>query len=59
LQVLLPGYSATLVCTPTVTTGPVTCTITIQWVERVMGMDKNQTSLATLGTTSYALLVQP
>lgn len=62
LNSLLPGYTATLICTQPVTTGPVTCTITINWVERAVALDANQaTQLAAhqLAAPSYTLNVQP
>jgi type IV pilus assembly protein PilV len=61
LQNLLPGYQATIACTPTVTAAPVTCTITISWVENaVAGDSQQQTNIAALaGATTYTLSVEP
>lgn len=60
LQNLLPGYQATISCTPTVTNAPVTCTITISWVENAVAADSRQTSIAALaGATTYTLSVEP
>jgi type IV pilus assembly protein PilV len=59
LQALLPGYTATIVCTPTVTTTPVTCTITINWVENAVAANAQQTNITALATPSYTLNVEP
>lgn len=60
LQNLLPGYRATISCTPTVTNAPVTCTITISWVENAVAGDSLQGNIAALaGATTYTLSVEP
>lgn len=60
LQNLLPGYQATVSCTPTVTNAPVTCTITISWVENAVAANAQQTNIAAIaGPTTYTLSVEP
>jgi type IV pilus assembly protein PilV len=61
LQTLLPGYQATITCTPAVTAAPVTCTITIVWVENAVTANAQQTSIASVTTNSpsYTLNVEP
>jgi type IV pilus assembly protein PilV len=61
LQPLLPGYTAAIQCTPTVTTGPVTCTITITWVENAVAANsaQAQTSMTSLAAPRYTLNVEP
>jgi len=63
LQALLPGYTATIVCTPATLTAsppsPVTCTITITWVENAVAANSQQTNLAALATPTYTLSVEP
>jgi type IV pilus assembly protein PilV len=64
LQPLLPGYTATILCTPAVTAAPVTCTITINWVENAVAANAQQTNISnitssTSGSPSYTLNVEP
>ena len=59
LQVLLPGYQATITCTPAVTAAPVTCTITITWAENAVAANAQQTAINTLASPSYTLNVEP
>jgi type IV pilus assembly protein PilV len=59
LQALLPGYQATITCTPAVAAAPVTCTITINWVENAIAANAQQTSMSTLTGPSYTLNVEP
>jgi type IV pilus assembly protein PilV len=62
LNTLLPGFTATIICTQPVTVGPVTCTININWVERAVGLDTNQANQLLgqqLAAPSYTLNVQP
>jgi type IV pilus assembly protein PilV len=61
LQTLLPGYQATIACTPAVAAAPVTCTITIVWVENAVAANAQQTSVAsvTANSPSYTLNVEP
>lgn len=64
LQALLPGYTATIACTPTVTITPVTCTITITWVENAVAANAQQTNISnittsTAGAPTYTLNVEP
>jgi type IV pilus assembly protein PilV len=64
LQLLLPGYTATIVCTPTVTAAPVTCTITITWIENAVAANAQQTSISAIttsasGSPSYTLNIEP
>jgi type IV pilus assembly protein PilV len=64
LQTLLPGYTATIVCTPTVTITPVTCTVTITWVENAVAANAQQTNISTIttsasGAPTYTLNVEP
>jgi len=63
LQKLLPGYTATIACTPATLAAsppsPVTCTITINWVENAVAANSQQTNLAVLAKPTYTLNVQP
>jgi type IV pilus assembly protein PilV len=62
LQTLLPGYQATMTCTPAVAAAPVTCTITIVWVENAVAANAQQTNISNLTTNvspSYTLNVEP
>jgi type IV pilus assembly protein PilV len=64
LQLLLPGYQATITCTPAVTAAPVTCTITINWVENAVAANAQQTNISNIatsasGTPRYTLNVEP
>ena len=59
LQGLLPGYQATITCTPTVAAAPVTCMITVSWVENTIAANAQQTSMSTLPGPSYTLNVEP
>jgi type IV pilus assembly protein PilV len=64
LQTLLPGYTATIVCTPAVVLAPVTCTITITWVENAVAANAQQTNITNItssaaGSPSYTLNVEP
>jgi type IV pilus assembly protein PilV len=64
LQLLLAGYQATITCTPTVAAAPVTCTITINWVENAVAANAQQTNISNItssasGIPSYTLNVEP
>jgi type IV pilus assembly protein PilV len=64
LQSLLPGYTATIICTPAVTAAPVTCTITITWIENAVAANAQQTNISNIttsasGSPSYTLNVEP
>ncbi|MGA2189596.1 MAG: type IV pilus modification protein PilV [Steroidobacteraceae bacterium] len=60
LQILLPGYIATIICTPTVTAAPVTCTITITWIENAVAANsQQQANIGALARPTYTLNVQP
>jgi type IV pilus assembly protein PilV len=64
LQVLLPGYQATIACTPAVSASPVTCTITITWVENAVAANAQQTNISNItssatGSPTYTLNVEP
>jgi type IV pilus assembly protein PilV len=65
LAVLLPGYQATIVCTPTVTITPVTCQITIAWVENAVAANSQQTNIGSLtgpgslASPTYTFNVEP
>jgi len=59
LQTLLPGYQATITCTPLVAAAPVTCMITVSWVENAIAANAQQTSMSTLPGPSYTLNVEP
>lgn len=63
LGTLLPGYTATIACTPGTLAAspptPVTCTITINWVENAVAANAQQTNLAVLAKPTYTLNVQP
>jgi type IV pilus assembly protein PilV len=62
LQTLLPGYQATMTCTPAATAAPVTCTITVNWVENAVAANAQQTNISNLTTNvspSYTLNVEP
>jgi type IV pilus assembly protein PilV len=60
-QVLPPDYRATIVCTPLVT--PQNCTITIQWAEKSVAVNKDGKDQATadinLNHPTYELYVEP
>jgi type IV pilus assembly protein PilV len=58
LQTLLPGSFATITCTTTDLT-PVTCTVQIQWTEKAVAANVQQTNLNTLQLPTYTLYVQP
>jgi type IV pilus assembly protein PilV len=58
LQTLLPGSLGTIICT-TVTATPVTCTIQIQWSERAVAANSQQTTINALQAPTYLLYVQP
>lgn len=61
-NLLGPGYTATIACTPTTLAAspptPVTCTITISWIENAVAANSSQTNL-TLAAPSFTLNVQP
>lgn len=66
LNGLLPGYLATITCTPTTLAAapptPVTCTVTITWAEAGVQMDSQQTNMTGTGALTaptYTLNVQP
>lgn len=62
LVALMPGFLANITCTPTVTTTPVTCLITISWPENTVAANSQQTDLAQLAAAtnpSYQLNVEP
>jgi type IV pilus assembly protein PilV len=59
LQGLLPGYQATITCTPAVAAAPVTCMITVSWVENAIAANAQQSSMSTLPGPSYTLNVEP
>jgi type IV pilus assembly protein PilV len=63
LNALLPGYLATITCTPTTLAAspptPVTCTVQITWAEAGVQMDANQTNTLGLSAPTYTLNVQP
>jgi len=59
LNNVLPGYVATIACTPAGSTAPVTCTITIQWSENAVASNGQQTQMGSLATPTYVLYVQP
>jgi type IV pilus assembly protein PilV len=63
LQALLPGYQATIACTPgtlaAATPSPVTCTITINWVENAVAVSSLQSNLLGLTKPAYTLNVEP
>jgi len=62
LSPLIQGYTATIACVPTAT--PVTCTITVNWLESAVAVNTQQTGI-TAGTftatqqPTYTLFVQP
>jgi type IV pilus assembly protein PilV len=57
LQLVLPGYSATITCS---TAGfPVNCTIQLQWVENAVAANAQQTNLASLQAPTYTVYVEP
>jgi type IV pilus assembly protein PilV len=64
-NVLGPTYKATIICTPLTLAAspptPVTCTITITWLENAVAANSAQTStsLASLLSPSFTLNVQP
>jgi type IV pilus assembly protein PilV len=63
VQALLPGYLATITCTPasltTAPPSPVTCTININWAEGTVAANSAQTAIANLTRPSYTLNVEP
>ncbi|MGA2842502.1 MAG: type IV pilus modification protein PilV [Steroidobacteraceae bacterium] len=59
LQLLLPGYQATIICTPTVTAAPVTCSISITWVENAVAANSQQTNIGSLAAPTYTLNIEP
>jgi type IV pilus assembly protein PilV len=62
LTALMPGFTATITCTPTATQTPVTCIITISWPENTVAANSQQTNLAALQAAtnpSYTLNVEP
>ena len=59
---LAAGYTATIACIPAVATAPVTCTVTINWVENAVAANAQQTNISNLITNvspSYTLNVEP
>jgi len=62
LYKLIPGYTATIACAPTLT--PVTCTITVNWFESAVAINTQQTGI-TQGTftssqqPTYTLYIEP
>jgi type IV pilus assembly protein PilV len=63
LQTLLPGFQATIACTPAslaaAPPSPVTCTITIDWAETAQGANAAQAAISNLTRPSYTLNVEP
>lgn len=62
LVALMPGFTATITCTPTASQTPVTCIITISWPENAVAANAQQTNLAALQAAtnpSYTLNVEP
>jgi type IV pilus assembly protein PilV len=61
LNNVLPGYVATIACSPSVSNVPVTCTITLQWAENAVASNAQQTQaqMSSLTTPTYVLYVQP
>jgi type IV pilus assembly protein PilV len=65
LAVLLPAYQAIIACTPTVTITPVTCQITIKWVENAVAANAQQTNIGSLtgagslASPTYTFNVEP
>jgi type IV pilus assembly protein PilV len=57
LQTLLPNYLATISC-ENAAGAPVTCTITIQWSEHLVNINK-QEAVAAATPSPYVLLVEP
>jgi type IV pilus assembly protein PilV len=62
LNNMVPGYTATIICTPTVT--PVTCTISVTWPESAVAVNTQQTGITQANFTAtqqptYKLFVQP
>jgi type IV pilus assembly protein PilV len=57
LQTLLPGSTSTISCTTNAT--PVTCTIEIQWVEKAIAANAQQTNIGSLAAPTYILYVEP
>jgi type IV pilus assembly protein PilV len=58
----IPGYTATIACTPTAT--PVTCTISVTWLESAVAVNAQQTGITQGNFTAaqqptYTLYVQP
>jgi type IV pilus assembly protein PilV len=58
LQTLLPGSFSTITCTNTDLT-PITCTIQIQWTEKAIAANAQQTNISALQAPTYILYVQP
>jgi type IV pilus assembly protein PilV len=59
LNNVLPGYVATIACSPAISNVPVTCTITLQWAENAVASNGQQTQMGSLATPTYVLYVQP
>jgi type IV pilus assembly protein PilV len=57
LNVVLPGYSATITCS--IGGFPVNCTIQLQWVENAVAANGQQTNLASLQAPTYTVYVEP
>jgi type IV pilus assembly protein PilV len=62
LSNLVPGYSASIVCTPLAT--PVTCTVSITWAETAVAINAQQVGITQANFTAtqmptYTLNVQP
>jgi type IV pilus assembly protein PilV len=59
LNNVLPGYVATIACSPAGSNAPVTCTITLQWSENAVASNSQQTQIGSLTSPTYVLYVQP
>jgi type IV pilus assembly protein PilV len=66
LNNMIPGYSASIVCTQPVTplVTPVTCTISITWVETAVAVNAQQVGITpgtftAAQTPTYTLIVEP
>jgi type IV pilus assembly protein PilV len=59
LNNVLPGYVATIACSPAGSNVPVTCTITLQWSENTVASNSQQTQITSLAAPTYVLYVQP